>query len=261
MSLPEKLWNAAPWSYSKINLARTCPLAFHKRHILHERAVDVAQATTVGTVVHSILEWTDNGASIDTAFTRAGEVYDLTYEAALEVETFRDAVHDWVQGIKIFCEMQEVQTKFCEKKIALDGDFNITSYKAKNCFFRGNVDLILLTRRGKGVVIDHKSGVVKKIDYHKEQLEMYCIMVDALQKNLSAVRPAIHAAGAEKNARGSRMSWLPEYSVKDIRTRCRNNLIKLVTEASDVAADPNPQPKTGWMCNFCGYQTTCPKKT
>jgi hypothetical protein len=260
--LPEAVMKHAPWSYSKASDALTCPLKFHKKYIKRERAmVPEARETTVGTVVHKILEWTDMGMSIDEAFRKAAESMDFTYEVGLEVQTFRGAVEEWVQGLAQFCTKHRVLKKYPEKKIGLDQHFMITGYDDKtNCLVRGKIDLTLFTGHRRGVVIDHKSGAFKKIEYHQDQLELYSIMADALVKGLVSVRAALHFIGADKNANGKRTTWLPEYSVEVVRTHFIQKWTELLIRATAVAEDPDPQPKACWLCNFCGYTAVCPLK-
>lgn len=249
----------APWSYSKVTDALSCPLKFHKKYILKEKPVIPDEVeTTIGTVVHKILEWTDQGMPVATAFNTAINTLDLTYEIELSIQTFRQAVVDWVDGLATFCQTQRVIKRYSEKKVALTQDFKLTGYWAADCMIRGNVDLMMFTGNGTGVVIDHKTGALKRIELHQDQLELYCLMADALVKGMRSVRAAIHFAGADPNTKGKRTQWLPEYSVEVVRTTLRKKWLDILNNAAEIADIPNPTPKEGWMCNYCEYRPICP---
>jgi len=259
MTTNNAIMKHAPWSYSKVNAALTCPFNFHQKYVKKAKAVVAeAQETRIGVVVHKILEWTDMGLSVNEAFVRAMDSFDLTHAVALEVQTFRAAVEEWVAGLASFCTKYKVVKRYPEKKVALNQHFMITGYNSDDCLIRGNIDLTLFTGYGQGVVIDHKSGTLKKIDYHQDQLELYCIMADALVKGVTSVRAALHFVGADPNRKGKRTTWLPEYSVDVVRSTFRNKWMSLLERAALVAEDVDPQPKPCWLCNFCGYQSVCP---
>lgn len=259
MELPNIIWNGAPWSYSKANLAHTCPLSFHKKYIKKEKElVPVRKETQVGTVVHKILEWVDGGLSIDEAYAKAANHYSMTYNVSLEIHTFRDAVEDWVRGLSSFCNSFKIKRKIAEASVSLDGSFKVTRYRSKDCLIRGKIDLVLFSKGKHGVVVDHKTGAVKALELHAPQVELYSIMADALEPNLQSVTGAIHFVGADKNNKGSRVSWMNRWGIDTVRTDFRQRLIEFLVKAAEVYEQGDPQPVKSWLCDFCGYKPTCP---
>jgi RecB family exonuclease len=260
MEIPAAVRALAPWSPSMANQVLNCPHAFHRKYILKEKSKEPdSVASTVGTVVHKILEWVLLDVSVDKAFAKALETYELTHEAEMLVQTYRQAVEDFLRGIEEFDRQVGIHKILAEQKVALTPDWRPTQFFSRDGLIRGVVDVIIVTKDRRAIVIDHKTGVVKPISKYQEQTETYSVFVDALITGLSGVRMAIHYVGSDPNAKGTRTMWAPEYGVDVVRTRFKQNLIDYLARAAEAAE--SSEPNECWLCNFCGYQSVCPAKT
>lgn len=259
---PENVLKYKPWSYSMANTAITCPLAFNKRYVDHEpRAEPENRATSIGKVVHTLLEIVCKGAPVNLAFKRIFEVYDLTHDMAADIKTFRGAVNDFARGLISFDRQFGIAEKFIESEFAIDNTFQKSMWKHPNTVFRGKMDLVLVTKEKppRAIMIDHKSGAVKKVDYHVDQLDCYNVLLDAAVPGLRAVRSGIHSVAASPDARGKRTVWLDEVPIDVVKSQGRDKLINFLTDAANAAETRSAHK--GWMCAFCGYKPVCPEYT
>jgi hypothetical protein len=173
------------------------------------------------------------------------------------VQTYRDAVADFKKGLEAFDRTFGIHEIMTEKKIALKPDFTLTKFFAKDGLIRGVIDLVIITKNKKVVIIDHKSGAVKPIDLYQTQTETYAVFMDRLVNGLTGVRIAIHYVGADPNINGKRTVWAPEYNMEVVRTQFRENLIQYLTKAAEAVVDSDA-PHKCWLCNYCGYKPVCP---
>lgn len=260
MEIPESVVKLAPWSPSMANTVLNCPHAFYRKYILKEKSTEPESIqSTVGTVVHKVLEWAMQKVSVDKAFAQALQAYELTHEATMLVQTYRQAVEDFLRSIEEFDRTVGIHKVLTEQKVALTPAWRPTKFFSSDGLIRGIIDLVLVTKDKRAVVIDHKTGAVKPISKYQEQTETYSIFVEALISGLAGIRMAIHYVGADPNVNGKRTVWAPEYGVEVVRTRFKQNLIDYLTRAAEAAESTDPTPC--WLCNFCGYQTVCPAHT
>lgn len=262
IKIPEHVLEFAPWSFSMANVANTCSLAFHRQYICRDKP-EVAQSpqTEVGTVVHFVLELVLQGASVDVGFRRAlGDYQNLSYNAHMQVLTFRDAIVDFAQRLELFKKAHRVQKTLVEKAVAITDQFTLCNWKDPNALLRGKIDLALLTedKTRRLVVIDHKSGALKSIEKYSTQLKVYMVLADIALTgaNVTDVRAAIHYVGADPQLDGTRSVWTPEYSIEEVRMQFREEIIEFLTHGAEAVNDPRPHK--GWLCNFCGYKPSCP---
>lgn len=257
ITIPDTVLQTGPWSYSMAESALLCPLLFHKKYRLKEKGTKPEDdATTVGTIVHKILEWAVMGAPLDRCFIQAFEKYQLTHDQEMQVRTFRGAIEDFINGLEKFNQTRGIKQKFTERKIGLDTNFKLADF-FKGCFFRGVVDLTIVTRDNWGVIIDHKSGSQKSIDLYADQVQAYGIFADATFPDLVGVRAAIHFVGSDPNEKGTRTVWAPEASMETVRTQFRQGLIDMLEKAANHVLN-SQEPKKTWKCNYCEYQPSCP---
>ena len=262
MEFSKATLSRAPWSYSMANLAHNCPFAFHRKYVLRERPTAPERIEgKIGSIVHSILEWCVMGMTVDQAFEKSLEVYDMLYEVEIAVQNFRVPVTEFIKGLERWKKAHNVVQVFPEKKLGLTKDFKTTDYRNKkgDCLIRGIIDLTLLTGNKRAVIIDHKTGAKKTLDTYDHQVGVYSLMVDALASGLRGVRTAIHYVGANRNRKGSRTEWQPEYPVEVVRSRFREDITQWLNKAAE-SAESTTDPKSGWMCGWCGYQPVCPLK-
>jgi hypothetical protein len=254
--VPDSIVKTGPWSYSMAECALLCPSLFHRRYRLKEKVQKLEDtATTVGQVVHKILEWVIMGAAVDKAFVQVTASQNLTYELEMQVRTFRNAIEDFIRGLETFDRKVGIKQKFAERKVGLDTQFKLAPF-FNGCFFRGVVDLTIVTRDNWGVIFDHKSGTLKTIDHYADQVEGYGLFADAMVPGLRGVRAAIHFVGSDPNEKGTRSVWSPSYEIETVRTTFRQNLIYMLQRAVDRTLTDRKPNKT-WKCNYCDYKPTC----
>jgi RecB family exonuclease len=264
LTLDPAVMELAPWSPSMADLAIGCPQAFHRKYILKEAPIETAAAeSSVGTLVHRILEWTlrtQGPLTLEEAYRHAYDTLDPPYEIYLQARTYRDAVKDFLVGMDHFKEKFGVTETFVERKLALAPDFKLAKYNANRgpdkALIRGVIDYIVFTKDGKAAIFDHKTGAVKPISMYDSQARVYSLFADALFPRLRYTRMGIHYVGADPNAGGGRTVWAPEYPIETVRTRFRQELIGYLNEAAkDAQLD---EPRKSWRCNYCGYRPVCP---
>jgi RecB family exonuclease len=258
LEIPPIVLDHAPWSPSMASTAINCPQAFAFRYKKKQKRVEPESLDSkVGTAVHGILEWVAQGVAVDKAFAQAIEAYPLPHEGQMLIQTYRDAVADFKKGLEEFDRKFGIHELMTEKKIALTPDFTLTKFFDKGGLVRGVIDLVVITKTKKVVIIDHKSGAVKPIDLYQTQTEAYAVFIERLVNGLEGVRIAIHYVGADPNINGKRTVWAPEYNMEVVRTQFRENLIAYLLKAAEAVAD-SEEPHKCWLCNYCGYKPICP---
>lgn len=260
MDLSQAALDFAPWSYSMANKAHTCPFAFHQQYVVKAESKEPPRIENqTGTAVHSILELGVKGTSVEQAYQ---EVIDkgLLYDVEIAIHKYRVAIEEFLAGLEKFKQQFDVAHVFSEKRLGITKDFRTTDYwnNRGDCVLRGAVDLTLLTRKGQAAIIDHKSGVRRKLSTYDKQFRVYGVLVAAFIGNLRSLRTAIHFVGADKNNRGTRTDWGPEYPVATVRTKFRDDVVRWLNEAAESAQTQTP--KETWLCGFCGHQYLCPLK-
>lgn len=262
LTLNPAVMELAPWSPSMADQAIGCPHAFQRRYILKEAAIEAkAHSASVGTLVHHVLEWTlrtKEPLSVDAAFKEAFDTLDPPYEVYLQARTYRDAIKDFLKGMRRFDEKFGIVKSYTEVKVALTPEFKLGDYTGKNAekpLIRGNIDYLVLTRTGRAAIFDHKTGAVKSIDLYDSQTHVYSLLADALLPGVKYTRMGIHYVGADPNHTGGRTVWAPEYPIETVRTVFRDKVIKYLNDAA-ACAQLN-ETRVGWRCNYCDYRSAC----
>ena len=254
----------APWSPSMADLAKGCPQAFRRKYILKEAPIETTAAeSSVGTLVHRVLEWTlrpKAPLSLEEAYRLAYDTLDPPYEIYMQARTYRDAVKDFLVGMDRFKEEFKVTEALVERKVALSPEFKLAKYDVNwgndKPLIRGVIDYIVFNKHGQAAIFDHKTGAVKPISMYDSQARVYSLFADALFPGLKFTRMGIHYVGSDPNSGGGRTVWAPEYPIETIRTRFRQELIVYINEATkDSKSD---EPRKSWRCNYCGYRPVCP---
>jgi hypothetical protein len=213
----------------------------------------------IGNAAHFAIEWALDGMSVEDAFAKIAQS-DAYIEAVKEgVRDYREAVEDFVTGFEDYRKNFKLVIVKTEGKYALAPNFSATSYYDTDCLIRGKIDLLGITQSGKCLVIDHKTGMVRPISDHQQQLDIYAVMAVAQYPEIIEVRGAIHHMGANKNAKGTRTTWSGEYSAATVKTVLAKKLVSWLTEAADAAA--TKEPRKNWKCKNCVYKPTCPLYT
>ena len=260
MNIPQEVLDLAPWSTSMANLALSCPWAFDRKYRKKEKAAGPPpEKQTVGKVVHKVLEFAVQGVPLTRVYNQVMASFDLTHNMKEMVLTYRDAVEDFLARLERFKTRESVTKVWPERRLAIKPDFSSCKFFDNDGLFRGIIDLTLLTGNKRCVVIDHKSGNVKDLRHHQDQLEGYAVILAAQMPEVTAVRAALNPLGGSPKDDGRRLVWGREHPAEYINTNLRASLIKVLTRAaSSVQTD---EPKKSWMCDWCDYRLICPSHT
>lgn len=148
-----------PWSYSSLSAYETCPRRFYLTRIAKVVSEPPSEAMTWGNEVHKALELAVKGTqALSPRFASYGPI----------VERVRAA-----QGVK-----------HTEQKFGLTSGYRPTTFFAKDVWFRGVIDLTIVTPK-VAVVLDWKTGAVKT---DGDQLKLFAASAFAQHPHVETVR-------------------------------------------------------------------------
>jgi hypothetical protein len=256
--LPEIVIKHAPWSYSKADSALSCPFLYHQQYVeKHKPEGAVNLPMEVGNVAHRIVELALKGLPVDTAFDRIVAQGNLLYEVQVGVQIYREAIEDFVKGYETFQKTQGVTKTHVEAQLGFTADLKPAGFfDNDNCLFRGKVDVLALLRNKTAIVIDHKTGMPKPIRDHARQFEVYSVLTVVNFPEVTSVRGAVHNMKADKNKKGTRTDWAPEYPVEAVQGTVWNSIVEWLTKAGESAE--TQEPRKSWKCKNCVYKPMCP---
>lgn len=259
LAVTEAALKYAPWSFSKMETGESCPAQFKHKHVLRTVAGPSAPDTVVGTAAHGVLEHRVKGASLADAKKAALANTPLTSDEQDMLRTLEERMDSFMRKFDGFCKREGVKRLLVEEAWGITSTFERADFFAKDVFFRGKVDLGVVTRHDDLVVIDHKSGVAKdlKKDLKKrQQLWSYYVLAIPNVPGVSGVRGAIHfLQGDEDKA----VQWMPSYDdASRVREVYAPWLFSRISEVAETLVEPFPaKPKLRWPCEWCTYQSNC----
>ena len=140
----------APWSFSRIKAFMTCPKQFYHVNVLKQFPFQETEAMRYGTEFHKAAE----------DFIRDGATVPAKFDFALPA---------------LEALATKPGEKLCEQKIGLTADLEACDFFAKDVWFRGIVDLLIIDGENAWI-IDYKTG--KSARYaEKGQLELMALSV------------------------------------------------------------------------------------
>lgn len=254
--IPEHVQAHAPWSVSKAGVIKNCSLQFSFRYEQKLPAIDEpAAATNVGTVVHKALEFSLLGTPVSQAFDMAVVTTDITSDEEEEVHLFFEQVEDFTRRINLFKKQHGVKKHnfLIEAKWGFSyPDLRMMEFFS-SCFMRGAIDLCMVTRGGRAVVIDHKSGAQLSMDTYEPQLRIYCLMVLARYPNIKSVQTGINFTMLND------LKFNPPVSAEVIRKEYVPWLLDFMTESCQgLLSEPTHAAEKAWFCDYCNYRSACP---
>ena len=141
---------AAPWSFSRIKAFDTCPKQFYHVNVLKQFPFKETEAMRYGTEFHEAAEhFIRDGTPVPDRFAFA--------RPALEVLAAKSG------------------EKLCEQKMGLTAELEACDFFAKDVWFRGIVDLLIIDG-DVATVIDYKTGKSSRYA-EKGQLELMALSV------------------------------------------------------------------------------------
>lgn len=257
----------APWSYSKAETAEICPRQFQHKHLLKTGAAEYGSDAKVGTVAHEILEHRVVGVANAEARKKALDNNPLVSDEMEMLRALEENMEEFLVRFERFCKTQGVTKILNEVEWGITENYRATGFFAKDVYFRGKVDLGMLTRDGTLFVLDHKSGEPKKPltqDAKKrQQLQTYGVLAAPNMPDIAGVRAGIHyLLGKTADDRLQWTDFVPKYQLERAYApwlygrinECASNLAHERFEARPAKKMPK-----GFPCHWCNYQPHCDK--
>ena len=245
----------APWSLTKAHTAIQCPLKFHLRHVVCNKAAAAkgSRSAAIGKAVHAALEWAlSNKFGIRDALQRAVLKEKLTSVEMDVVFALAYNMQRFMTKLDKFSSERGVQERYVEKRFGLNKDLDATEFFGDDVFFRGVWDLCLKTSNGYLIIIDHKSGKEGPVETHQEQLMMYAVAgLKVFGDDILGVQPALHFVSREEG-----LVWDTMYKSEKIRDELQPWFVGLLNKAG--ANTKSRIPNRGFWCSYCEYAKACP---
>ena len=243
-----------PWSTSKADKAKQCPLAFKLRYVDKLKGPDNPDAL-VGKAVHSILEYVIMSTPVEKALAQALETYKLTSNEIDRVNDFVPAVDSFKRKFAHYCKTHGTQIPQVEQKLSIDRNGKpVRFFDNKNGFFRGAIDVTAqFKHRPYALAIDHKTGKLRALAYYKNQMDAYIMMLKAHNLKLEHVIPGIH--------------WLQSNHIELGKPVPVGNLVDMIDALvhrlnEDTAGLKNlDQYNESPLCGWCEFKDRCPAHT
>lgn len=245
-----------PWSFSKAETVVVCPSQFHHKYVLKTVPGRSTSDASVGTTAHSVLEHMTGGASFVDARKQALDTTPLTSPEIEALRALEGAIAAFMRRFDAFCRNYGVVKVFREEAWGFDVDYKAAGFFAPGVFFRGKVDLALLTKDHDLFIIDHKTGAPKDLrkDVKKrQQLNSYGVLALPHLPEIGGVRAGIHFLQAQD------IPFLDYVSADLIRRAHVPWLFQFLNDAAENCVAPfPPKAKLRWPCEWCAYQSACP---
>jgi hypothetical protein len=244
----------APWSVSKADVAKQCPLKFRHSYVHKTEKGRAGEEAQVGITVHRILELCLLGKSVDEAKAIAFDdpkVRLLSVEKE-KIEAAMPAVSTFLRRTTSFVDRMGGAEYLIEKKLASSFTGEAVKFFDNSGLLRGVMDVgLLFKNRPHLMVIDHKTGKNRGIEYYSWQFLSYTLLGKVNFPHITHVIPAIHWVQDEYTDVGNPIE-VPDINV--LLDKVLTHLNTTTVEASQDLNVGNPSKLCGW----CDYQPLCP---
>lgn len=259
LSLPEHVKKNGPWSISKLGTIEQCSLKFHYKYgpPKFKEPETATEESQIGVLVHRALELALGGMKPARAVQQALDERDVLSDQRDTVMGFFEQI---CSGVNRFEKLKAVwgvkntpNHVMIERKWGLRADFSACQFfDNENVVFRGVVDYALLTAKNNLVIVDHKTGKERALDYYDAQFKSYCLLAVAKFPEVKNIQTGINFVLADKPL------WSPKtVSAEQVREEYRPWLISYMTKACEGLTEP-PTPTKQKLCDWCGYKSICP---
>ncbi len=253
----------APWSLSKAKIAKDCALRFHWKYVNKVPGKWVeSSAGRMGSAVHQIIERMLIGHEYDVAFKQAAIDAKLTRPEMLELSTFKDPIHRFLERFLQFCDKNGVERDaiMVEQDLLVHRDLSpgFHFWNDPDLWIRGAADVAVpVPKQGQPymIIVDHKTGEPRDIDEYLDQLKFYAVMSVGMFPEIAGAQAVIHWPRAEDPK--DVFAWGPMWS----REYILDTLYPWVEEYLDDAearGKAKPVPTEGWYCEYCEFRHRCP---
>jgi len=250
----------APWSMSKAEAALRCSHRFKLKYVERNRGTEPPDqtATRIGKAAHAALEDALlKKSDLKTALQRSSLRHDLTSVEMDELFAMAHNISEFLRKLDEFKTKHDVTEQAVEVKFALNSDLVPTDYwdhnKDSRVMFRGVWDLCLRAQGKYLIIIDHKSGAIRDIATHADQLKMYAIAGLHVFPNIIGVQAGLNYLQSDEG-----VNWEKLRSAERIKQELLPWFVKFIEDAA--ASAETDIPKSGWWCPYCEYTKTCPLK-
>jgi len=252
-----------------MEVAETCPAQFRHKHVSKSTAAPAPSDTKVGIFAHEVLEHRVLGKPAGEAKKMAAEKTPLTTMEQEALHMLEESIEDFLRRFDAFCKAQGVTKVLTEVAWGFTAAYSPAEFFAKDVFFRGKLDLGALTRDNDLYLIDHKSGMAKKLaddQKKREQLQAYGVLALPNMPDIGGVRGGIHFMQGPADLR---IQWTPFIPAERLRSLYTPWLFSRINTAAANLTEPyearparsrmkkNNLP--GWPCGWCQYQDGCPE--
>jgi hypothetical protein len=243
----------APWSVSKADVARQCPLKFKHSYVAKSAKGRSGEDAQVGLTVHKILELCMLGKTLDEAKALAiddPKVQLLTVEVE-KVEYAMPAIATFLKRTLAFIDRMGGAEILVEKKIATTFDGRPIAFFNNDGLLRGVLDVgLLFKNRPHLMVIDHKTGKNRGLDYYGWQFLSYTLLAKANYPQITRVIPAIHWVQDEYTDVGKPVEVAGVLEWVD-------QVVEHLNKTTLEAANSLDLAKPSKLCDWCEYKALC----
>lgn len=190
------------WSVSKIKTLQKCPLKFYLTYVAKlkhkpEPSTEERIRTNVGLASHLILERVVKGDTLKEAADLAKSKYPelANTNGWNTINSVLPNIEAFSTRIKTFSMNNPIKEIRTELRVGYTKDKKKTEFFAKDVYFRGVIDLVLMLKNEDAVIIDHKFGVdpsIYGIKNQKFQLDSYKSLVHFGYKNIKGATAGVH---------------------------------------------------------------------
>jgi RecB family exonuclease len=244
----------APWSISKLGVAENCPKQFEFKHVMKHEELVTTSDNKVGLAIHAVLEHAIQGFSIREAMRRALEKTPLVSNEMDIFTALIDVVQEFLRKLDVFCKQHGPVELLVEKKWGLTADGRGTEFDAEDVFFRGVLDLGIITADHDLLVIDHKTGRPYGLHKYRAQLNAYAVLGRANLNGVVGVRPALHYL---KESPENRIQWCRYMKAVDIGAHLLPWIYEFINNAANQLDGFVAKPGLRWPCAWCAYSPVC----
>jgi len=250
----------APWSFSKMEMAESCPAQFRHKVILKSTAAPAPSDTKVGIVAHEVLEHAVKGKPIGEARKVAAEKTPLTTQEREQLQMLEESIGDFLRRFDTFCKTQGVTRVLTEEDWGFTDKYTKAGFFAEDVYFRGKLDLGAIDRNNDLFLIDHKSGIAKPLERDqkkRQQLQAYGVLALVNVPDIGGVRGGIHFMQGSPELRIQWTPYIPAARVKELYVPW---LFSRINAAAANLSEPfEARPAKKWPCAWCQYQSVCPE--
>ena len=248
----------APWSFSKLETAESCPAQFAHKHVRKTASAPATSDTKVGIVAHAILERRVQGLPEADAKKAASDASPLTTQEREMLQLLDESMDDFLRRFDAFCKREGVTKILCEEAWGFTDAYQKADFFGADVYFRGKLDLGAITRDNDLYLIDHKSGRAKPLardQKKRQQLQAYAVLALPNVPDIAGVRGGIHFMQGDEDLRIQFGTYVPAALLRKTHVPW---LFGRICDAAENLVEPlQARPAPRWPCAWCGYQASC----